>query len=214
MEISGKPSFKPEMSLNRIQALTDGIFAIAMTLLVLSIDLPEKDLSLSGTPLHKFLLNQLDQFYIYAMSFFLLAVFWIIGHRQSRYFKRTNNKHLWINILILMFVCLVPYSSSLVSDFGYDWMANLFFNTNMFIIALLYWINWIYGTKDKRLIDENLDYSVISISNIKSKIFLMVSILAIILSLIVPSYAACSYLLLILFFNLKRFYVKKVRMDS
>jgi uncharacterized membrane protein len=87
MEISEKHRFKPEMTLNRIQALTDGIFAIAMTLLVLGIDLPEKDLSLSGIPLHKYLLNQLDQFYIYAMSFFIMAVFWIIGHKQSRYFK-------------------------------------------------------------------------------------------------------------------------------
>ncbi|MCK4289028.1 MAG: DUF1211 domain-containing protein [Bacteroidales bacterium] len=204
MEISKKPSFKPEMTLNRIEALTDGIFAIAMTLLVLSIDLPDKDLSLSGAPLHKYLLNQLDQFYIYAMSFFIMAVFWIIGHKQSRYFKRTDYRHLWLNILILMFVCLVPYSSSLVSDFGDDWMANLFFNSNVFIIALLYWINWIYGTKHKRLVYKNFDDSIFKTGNIGSKIFLMVSALAIILSLIVPSYAGYSYLLLIIFYNQKR----------
>ncbi len=105
-----------------------------------------------------------------------------------------------------MFVCLVPYSSSLISDFESDWIANLFFNANLFIIGVLYWINWIYATKHNRLVNKNLNVSIVKNGSKRGKIFILVSGLAIILSLIVPLYSGYAYLLLIIFYNRKIFY--------
>jgi len=213
MKITEKNIVKAEIPLNRIEALTDGIFAIAMTLLVLGIDLPEKNQSLSGLALHEVLLKQINQFLTFVLSFIILASFWIMGHQQNVHFKRTDKLHLWINILILLFVCLVPYSSSLVNDFSSDWMANLFFNSNMFTVALLYRVNWIYAIKNNRLVDKDADSSEFITGSRISMAFLIISVLAVVLSVIIPYYSSLPYLLLIVILNRKRFSgkIKKTR---
>lgn len=205
MKTTEKNIIKVDIPLKRIEALTDGIFAIAMTLLVLSIDLPEKNQTLSGLALHEVLLKQLNQFLTFIMSFIILAGFWIMGHQQNVHFKRTDKMNLWINILILLFVCLVPYSSSLVNDFSSDWMANLFFNSNMFTVALLYWVNWIYAIKNNRLVDKEVDSTEFITGSRISMSVLIISVLAVVLSVIIPEYSSLPYLLLIVILNRKRF---------
>lgn len=187
---------KSRFSTNRIQALTDGIFAIAMTLLVLSIDLPDKDLSLKGAELHRTLLGQINQLYTYVISFVLLAVFWTIHHVHYKYIRETNRLHLWINIFMLIFICLVPYTSTLTSDFPGDWMTNLFFNLNMFFIAFFYFLNWEYATKKKRLVDDEMSDERIKQGRLNLLKFVSISLIAICLSFIIPSYASLAYLLL------------------
>ncbi len=181
---------------NRIEALTDGVFAIAMTIMVLTIDIPEKDLGLSGSALHKALINQLDQVLSYIVSFLLLAVLWIIHHKQYGYIRATNQTHIWINILILIFICLVPYTTNLTSDFPNDWMTHLFFHTNMLFVALLYFLNWSYAMRKKELAAEETGPEVIARGKRNILSFVSVSILAIGLSFIWPSWSSLAYLLL------------------
>jgi hypothetical protein len=79
------------MTTHRIEALTDGIFAIAMTLLVLNLALPETGNGLTQTvELHKLLIGQTPKFFSYALSFLLLAIYWVLHHRQFHFIKRTE----------------------------------------------------------------------------------------------------------------------------
>ncbi len=114
------------LRISRLQTLTDGIFAIAMTILVLAIDIPTISPGMLGSKLHDAILGQMDQLFAYGMSFILLALFWTINHKQSRYIVKTNSTHVWINIFILAFICLVPYTTNLKSEFPTDWMADLY----------------------------------------------------------------------------------------
>ncbi len=147
-----------EMALttHRLEALADGIFAIAMTVLVLTIDVPPAAKDANGEALHAILLGQWHQIFNYALSFLLLATFWISHHCQSHFIRRTDPIHLWLNVLILMFVALLPFPASLLGDYPNDWVTGLFFSGTMFILGLLFLINWVYAVMGRRLVDINM----------------------------------------------------------
>jgi uncharacterized membrane protein len=139
------------MTTHRIENLADGIYSIAMTLLVLNLALPEvgTDMTLT-TELHTLLFGQTHKFFNYALSFILLAIFWGIQHQQFHFIKRTDRTHLWINICSLMFVALIPFSTSLISDYPDETTAKLFFYLNLFVLGILSALNWTYATKNYR----------------------------------------------------------------
>ncbi len=64
------------------------------------------------------LYSQMHRFFNYALSFLLLSIFWIVHHQQFHVIKRSDQRLLWINIFILMFVALMPFSTDLVGDFN------------------------------------------------------------------------------------------------
>ena len=184
------------LNLNRLETLTDGIYAIAMTILVLAIDIPSISPDMVGAKLHNAILNQTDQLLAYGMSFILLALFWTINHKQNVYLIRTNGLHVWINIFILAFICLVPYSTSLKSDFPADWMADLYFNINMLMIALLFLINWDYATRNNRLTRKGFPVKIAKSGRISTFIFIIVTIIASISSFLFPEQSSYIYFLI------------------
>ena len=102
-----------EISKSRIEMLTDGIFAIVMTLLVLEIAVPQlthSEVAAGETP--KRLLELWPVIYSYALSFIILGFFWINHHDQFYYIKRGNHVFVWITIFHLMFIAFIPFSNS------------------------------------------------------------------------------------------------------
>jgi len=205
MRVSRSDASELGMTTHRIEALTDGIFAIAMTLLVLTLDLPELEKGLTQTGLHQLLLAQRDKFLNYGLSFVLLAIFWIIHHEQFHVIKRTDRKHLWINIFALMFIVLIPFSTSLVGDYPDDWMAEFFFGSNMFIIGVLFNSNWAYATKGHRLVEPGLDRRRIALGKKRGTVTPLVSLLAMGLSLMHPQLSCYLYILIPLILFLPQF---------
>ena len=194
------------MTTHRIEALTDGIFAIAMTLLVLTLDIPEAKTELIQTvELHRMLIGQMHKFFNYALSFLLLAIFWVKHHQQFHFIKRTNRKHLWINIVTLMFIALIPFSTSLIGDYNDDRVAEFFFASNLFIIGMLFLWNWVYATKGHRLVDRSLDPQRIALWKKRGAVIPLVSLLAMVLSLTNPQFTFYAYLLIPIILALPHF---------
>lgn len=187
---------KEKIPLHRIEALTDGIFAIAMTLLVLGIDLPHKGDSSVQISLYQLVFGQFHEFFNYGLSFILLSNFWVIHHKQFNFIKRTDAGHLWINIITLMFITLVPFSTALAGDFPGESAAKLFFSTNMFFIAILLRWNWTYAAGDNRLIDSDMDPKRIILGTRKTLILPIVTFLAMIIALLHPVNSSYIYLLI------------------
>ncbi|NCC52700.1 MAG: DUF1211 domain-containing protein [Spartobacteria bacterium] len=183
------------MSTERIMTLTDGIFSIAMTLLVLSIDVPSPAQVPAGLPLQRYLLRLWPQFGNYVLSFFLLAIFWIGLHRSSYSITRTNHQHLWINIAMLMFVCLVPFSASLSGEYSNSIEAQFIFNANMLVIGLIYLGNWVYATADHRLVAPSMSTHLIHGITCKLAMFPAIAFCAMIVALFHPVYASWIYIL-------------------
>jgi len=180
---------------HRIEALTDGIYAIAMTLLVLNLALPEVGTD-QAVQLHDALFEQAHKFFNYALSFILLAVFWIIHHDQFHFITRTNRTLLWLNISCLMFVALVPFTTSLSGDFPDETIAKLFFDLNLFILGILNSLNWVYATKGYRLVNRSMDPKRIASGTKRGMVTPLVALLAMGLSVITPLWSSCVYLLI------------------
>lgn len=134
MPEGGRDKSLVPLTTRRIEALADGIFAFAMTLLVLTLTLP--DATQTKLSLSQLLADQWPKFFNYALSFALLAIFWIVHHQQFHFIRRTDRTHIWINIGILMFVALVPFTTDVAGDYSRQTIAELLFSGNLLILGL------------------------------------------------------------------------------
>jgi len=189
---SGKPRFV--LTTRRIEALADGIFAISMTLLVLTLTLP--DMTQTKLDLSQLLAGQWPKFFNYALSFLLLAIFWIVHHQQFHVIRRTDRRHVWINIGILMFVALMPFSTDVAGDYSRETLAELLFSANLMILGLLFLLNWVYACWHHRLVDPDLDRETIVRGIRRSSITPVVAAVSMVLSLFLPRWGLTVYMLI------------------
>ena len=193
--LEGKnPGF--ELSTDRIQALADGIFAFAMTLLVVNLSFPDEVDQTNVANLSNLLYSQMHRFFNYALSFLLLSIFWIVHHQQFHVIKRSDQRLLWINIFILMFVALMPFSTDLVGDFSQTIEAKVFFAGNMLILGSLFLVNWAYATGNHRLVNPDMEKDAIARGIRRNLISPAVSLLVIAISFFIPHYSLYFYLLI------------------
>jgi len=180
------------LTTRRIEGLADGIFAFAMTLLILSLGFPGD----STGNLLTIILNSWHMFYNWAISFTLLAVFWIIHHIQGHVIERTDTAHVWINIIMLMFVTLVPFTTDLAIDYSDQMAAELVFGINMFLLGVCFCANWTYATWGRRLVDKNLTHASIVAGIRRNAVLPLIAIIAMVVVLFVPRYGLYIYLLI------------------
>ena len=157
MEETENHAFRIEFGKSRIESLTDGIFAFGMTLLVLGVGYPISVQTFSSTPLVQILRSSLPDFILYMVSFLILAAFWVSHHVQFHYIRFIDRTFLWLNILALMFVAFVPFTSSLAGFFYTSRLAAGVFEVHLLIIGLMFHLQWRYATHGHRLVDPALD---------------------------------------------------------
>ena len=148
------------LSKHRVETLTDGIFAVAMTLLVLNINVPEissHSTSIIETELAKRLFDLWPKVLSYGISFVILAIYWSAHRRQFHYVKHTDGVLIWTNIMFLMAISLLPFSTSLIGQYREQQLSIFVYGGNSIIIAFLLYIQWMYVTNHYRLVDKNLD---------------------------------------------------------
>lgn len=181
------------MDTSRIETLADGIFAIAMTLLVLTLEVPNFPNPVTNATIINFLISTIPQFFVYGMSFVLLAVFWRINHREFNRIEKSDGILLRITVIWLMFVVLVPFSTSLIGDYGNLQVPELFFHFNMFIIGVLAFITWYYAV-NWGLTSFKWTKKAYKRSFYGYLIFPVLAVLAMLLTFFTPSYSSLAYL--------------------
>ena len=125
------------LSKHRLEALGDGVFAIAMTLLVLDVKISKiPEALLSPDLLTCALLDLWPKFLGYCTSFIVLAVFWIAQVGYLHFLKRTDRWFIWLNLLFLMFVVFVPFSTSLLGDYHTLRLAVVLYGCNIMALGL------------------------------------------------------------------------------
>jgi uncharacterized membrane protein len=157
-------SHETGLSKKRVELLTDGIFAVVMTLLVLDITVPQIsshdaiDSVAAGTELLNRLVDLWPKLLSFGISFITLAIYWLAHNRQFHYIKHVNRTLVWINLMFLMATCLLPFSSSLLGEYHQQQISIFVFGANSIIIASLLSIQWMYSIRHhSTLIHENLD---------------------------------------------------------
>ena len=187
-------SIKLWMTTSRIETLVDGIFAIAMTLLVLSIGVPDISRSLSETAFQQQLWVLWPKLMCYALSFWILAGFWRNNHQQFYFIKRSDPTLITINVFWLLFIALMPFSTELISEYGGTYFtANVIFQLNLLFAGILYYINWQYSVW-KGLVDENLNQNTIKLMRDINLILPLCSVLALGLSFYFFAWSSLVYL--------------------
>jgi uncharacterized membrane protein len=184
----------------RISALTDGVFAIVMTLLVIELSVPIVSKLKAADKLGGMLLEMWPKFFAFAISFLVLGIFWFIHQNQFRHIKRSNGIFSWINIFFLMIVALIPFSTALIGEYHiYSKVAVIFYGTNGFLGMLILNIVWWYATKNYRLIDKKTVPKTIKQLRIRFIVSTAIFIPAIALSLVNPLIGIALYVLNALF---------------
>jgi uncharacterized membrane protein len=134
-------------SLERLAALSDGIFAVAMTLLVLDLHVPIKEAVHSEGQLQAALVTLAPQFIAYLMSCLTLGIFWAGQQTQLNHFACGNRDLTWIHIAFLFVVSLLPFSTRLLAEFiGYR-TALLLYWVNVFSLGAILYASWRYATR-------------------------------------------------------------------
>ena len=183
-----------ELKTNRIEALCDGIFAIAMTLLIVGFnDMIGWSKSMSEAQLSKVLSGILPDLAYYVQSFIILGAFWIEHHHQFHFIKHTNLTLLFINIFAFMFVALIPFSTLIVGDYGHTRIAAILFEANLLLAGLMFYIHWAYAVKKEGMMDHELDRNTINFYKRKNLVIPIVSVIAINISLINPRVGSSMY---------------------
>lgn len=168
----------------RVEALTDGIYGFAMTLLVIGVGLPISNSAIAEDALvHEIIVSLVPDFVHYVIAFLLLARFWVSHHIQYNDIHSIDRRLLWINTLSLLFVALVPFSTTLAGDFPDSPPAAIVLEINLLIIGLIYFWQWWYATRDHQFVDPALDPDWIRIGLQKTLVVPAISVVAVILSL-------------------------------
>jgi uncharacterized membrane protein len=140
----------------RLENLTDGVFAIVMTLLVLELSIPVISGTSVGTELSQRLLTMWPKYLSYLVSFLMLGLWWLYHHGVFGNIKRIDGRLIWLNIFFLMFVSLIPFSTSLVSAYWRENIPVLVYGVNMMLCYVALNAIAFYATK-KRLVEKEID---------------------------------------------------------
>ena len=98
-------------SINRVEAFSDGVFAIAITLLVLGLHLPAAD-----APLGQALIDQWPAYFAYAVSFLSIGIIWISHHRLFELIERSDTTFAFINVVFLMVIAFIPFPTDVLAQ--------------------------------------------------------------------------------------------------
>jgi len=144
--------------LHRLESLTDGIYAFSMTLLVLSIPMPEPgEDHLDNGDLLAHLMNLREVFLTFVTSFVLLGVMWITQQKLFRRLGGTCTAHLWASLGGLMMVCLIPFSSMLSGAYGDLIVSDCFFHLNIFLLSLFLALQWGAAMRHPEIVQEHTE---------------------------------------------------------
>lgn len=138
---------------SRIEAFSDGVIAIIVTLLVLEIKIPEfEEHTLAGflavmTPLVPKLIG-------FAFSFFTVAIFWVNHHNFFHRIKHVTWRLLWHNNLLLFFLSIIPFTTGFVGDYPSDRFVVAMYALNLLLAGIAFSLMWHYALVHSNLADE------------------------------------------------------------
>jgi uncharacterized membrane protein len=141
----------------RIEALTDGIFATVMTVLVLSLSVPS--IVVSSNPdlvVGLYVLSLGSVVLSYVMSFLILAVFWVRHHNLFHFIKNVDSVFIWLNIVFLLTVGFIPVSTELVGRYPNAEVSAVIYGVNLIATGVCVQGIWLYATRRGLLIRGDL----------------------------------------------------------
>ena len=159
------------LGFERLVFFSDAVFAIAITLLVLDLKIPQITSPAGLTPeaQNQYISDQLStvishlgpQLLAYFVGFLVLGLYWMSHHRRFGYIKRSDGRLVWLNLFLLMVIVFMPFPTSLIGEYGTFWLPEVLYAVTVALAGILSGLEWLYATKGRRLVDPGLpDYIV------------------------------------------------------
>ncbi len=149
-------AFTPRVKLEHVIAFSDSVFAFAITLMALSIDIPNLTPNLTQSELTQKLIDAYPQLESYLISFFVISIFWISYHQVFNHIKNSTISMKYLNLLFLLLITLLSISTSLVITFGSYQISYILYSSIVIMTSMLLAIIWWHSTKGLKLVDKNL----------------------------------------------------------
>lgn len=150
------PTPERSFEFERLIFFSDAVFAIAITLLVLDIRIPDIPEGRAAAELPGLVNGLIPSIVAYFISFVVIAVYWVAHHRTFSYIRRYDGRLIWLNVLLLLFIAFLPFPSALLGRYGDTFFAFVFYAVFQIIISLILAAIWAYATHKHRLVDPNL----------------------------------------------------------
>ncbi len=156
----------PGLGKGRLESLTDGIFGTVMTVLVLSLTIPiittNSGLASENAQLAAALNALYPNILSYVISFAILGTFWIRHHSMFHYVIRVDRVLLWLNILFLLTIGFIPFSTALIGLYFYLQIPLVIYGANLTATSITSQFLWFYATGKKLLSPDLIDEKIMS----------------------------------------------------
>ncbi len=192
MENDEKTSRNHEKVLGRLLALSDGVFAFAITLLILNVALPD---GTTRDVLPQALIALWPKYLAFLISFFVIGLYWMVHVRQFRAIRRYTSGLLWLNLVFLLFIVAIPFATSILSSFQ-GAITVAIYAAIMSLAGYTASALWIYATYKRRLVDEKLSHEQVKRGIIMNLIAPVMFTLSIGVALINDDMATYSWILI------------------
>jgi uncharacterized membrane protein len=165
----------------RLEAFSDGVFAIAITLLILEVPIPHQ-----GRPLGPQLTHNWPHYVTFAVSFLVIGIIWVNHHEMLRYIQEADRRLLFLNLLLLMTVSFLPYPTAVMGEFlrSDGRPAALLYSGSMVAMAVAYNVLWRYAAHHRRLLVPSMSDAEIARYSRRNDIGLSVYALSIVVAFI------------------------------
>lgn len=194
----------PGLSVHRSEALTDGIYAVAMTLLVIELKLPDHSLVHGADAMAQALVNLLPKILAWAISFFVLAFFWFGHHRAFAHVRHADGKLVALNIGQLALVSLMPFSCALVGEHGRELMSQIIYSGNMIALAILALLTSRYIRRHPQAALMAMPDAAYRGARVRLLGLMLVSVVAVGIASIVPAAGNVAFMLMAVIMPLSR----------
>jgi TMEM175 potassium channel family protein len=185
-----------DRDLGRITALSDGVFAIAITLLVLNIEVPQIPANRVAEELPSRLIALVPDLSTYVISFLVIGTYWMAHRRVFRAIRSLDRGLIWLNILFLMFVAFLPFPTALFDTYSNNHHLVIYAGS-LAIARLPLTAIWWYATSHRRLlVHRNLDPSTVRLHRLRGLGIPLVFLLSIGISFVSIEAAKVSWVLL------------------
>ena len=149
-------AFVPKVKPEHVISFGDAIFAFAITLMTLSIDIPDLPSNLTESQLLSRLYEMYPKVEDYIISFAVIAIFWISYHQVFNFITRSHISIVYLNLLFLLLITFLSITTSLVIDYGSYQISYVIYCVVVIMASSLLALIWWYATKDYRLVDKDI----------------------------------------------------------
>jgi uncharacterized membrane protein len=149
-------AFAPKVKPEHIISFGDAIFAFAITLMTLSIDIPDLPANLTESQLLSALYDMYPQVESYVISFAVISIFWISYHQVFNYITRSHISMVYLNLLFLLLITFLSITTSLVIEYDSYQISYVIYCIVVIMTSSLLALIWWFGTKDYRLVDKDI----------------------------------------------------------